>query len=122
MERLPALPHRGQRFAVPGRRLRAGELRVLRQDPQRPEGTEAALEARAGHHRERCRRRLRPAVCEGRLLAGSQGEDGRTGEEPGCVAEGTHPGPELDERGTQGQGHRQVGNLHPEDRLPGQVA
>ncbi len=22
----------------------------------------------------------------------------------------------------QGQGHRQVGNLHPEDRLPGQVA
>jgi hypothetical protein len=61
-------------------------------------------------------------LYEGRLLAGSQGEDGRTGEEPGRLAEGPHPGPELDERRNQGQGHRQVGNLHPEDRLPGQVA
>jgi putative endopeptidase len=43
-------------------------------------------------------------------------------EEPVRVAQGPHPEPGLDERRHQEEGDGEVGRLHSEDRLPGQVA
>ena len=64
------------------RRVRAGELRLLRQDAARPEGTEGALEARARHDREPGRRGDGPAVREGRVPARIEGAHGGAGQEP----------------------------------------
>ena len=122
LAQLPALPRRRWRRAVPERQVRAGEFQLLLQDPVRAEGNQAALEARAGHAQRRCRRSDGPAVRQGRLPRGFQGAHGNAGRQPAHRAEGTHREPGLDERRDQEEGHRQVGNLHPEDRLPGQVA
>ena len=71
----------------------AGELQLLRQDPARPEGNQAALEARARHHRRPGRRSAGPDVREGRLPARVQGAMEDAGAEPARRAEGAHREP-----------------------------
>ena len=98
-------------------------LRVSRQDAAGAEGTEAALEARARRHRERCRRGNGPALRRRRLSAASS--KARMEELVGNLArgaEGAHREPDLDERRDEAEGTRKVGHLHAEDRLSGQVA
>ncbi|MEK0268042.1 hypothetical protein QT383_19870 [Stenotrophomonas rhizophila] len=58
---LPALPHRGQRSPYLADAFVQESYEFYGKTPM-AEGTEAALEARAGHHRERRRRSLRPVV------------------------------------------------------------
>jgi putative endopeptidase len=79
-------------------------------------------QAGARRHREPGRRSARPDVRQGRFHAGIQGPDGSPGQEPQRGAQGPHREPGVDEPRNQEKGDGEVGQLHPEDRLSGQVA
>ncbi len=78
MAKLPALPPRRRRVALPERRLHKRALRVSRQDAVGAEGTEPALEAGARRHRKRRGRSNGPALRRRRIPALFQGPDAGT--------------------------------------------
>jgi putative endopeptidase len=90
--------------------------------PARPEGTEGALEARAGLGQQPDRRGARPVVREAVLHPRSQGFGRKTGGQPARCAEGADRESELDGRRHQEEGAREVVQLHAQDRLSEQVA
>src|SRR5690606_29938980 len=59
---LVALPRHRRRLALPLQRFRAGQLRLLPQDPGRPAGDAAALETGADRAEHGHGRGLRPAL------------------------------------------------------------
>ena len=88
-----------ERLAVPGRRVRAGELQLLRQDAARPEGNEAALEARARHHRRaRPAKRWARCTCKVAFPPESKARMEELVQEPARRAQGAHREPGVDER------------------------
>ena len=82
--------------------LRRRPLRVPRQDPPRPAGAAAALEARHAAGRRRARRGGRQALCRRLLPAAVQGQDGGAGRHirsARCARRIQHL--DLDERATK---------------------
>ena len=78
LEAVDALPRPARRRAVPHRRLRRRELRLLRPHPQRHSRAARPLEARGRAGRGRDRRGRRQGVRRPPLPAGVQGADGRS--------------------------------------------
>ena len=108
LEDLAALPRAALRRAVPHRRLRRGQLRLLRPHPQRHPRAARAVEARRRARRGRDRRGGRRGVRRPALPAAGEGADGRAGREP---ARGLPPSiarARLDERGDQAAGLREA--------------
>ncbi len=81
---LPALPHHRRRLALPDQGVRGQQVRLLRQDPGRPAGTEAAVEARAGHRQRRHGHGAGRALRQAGVHPGSQGARAGTGR-PTCA-------------------------------------
>ena len=94
--------------AVPPRRVRAGQLRLLRPHPRRHPRAARPLEARRHDGRGRDGRGRRPRVRRAALPAAQQGDDGRAGRQPrrGLPTLDRRPG--LDERGDQAAGVREA--------------
>ena len=116
-----AVPRAALRRALPARRLRADQLRLLRPHPQRHARAARAVEAwrragRGGHRRGR-----RPGLRRPPLPAGVQGDDGRPRGQPAPGLPRLHRGAGLDDRGDQAAGLRQARHLPAQDRLPGEV-
>ena len=82
LEGLAAQPRAAVGGAVPHRRLRRDQLRLLRPHPQRHTGAAGPLEARRRAGRGRDRRGGRQGVRRPALPADVQGADGRAGREP----------------------------------------
>ena len=102
----------------PGRR----GLRLLRPHAQRHRGDPGPLEARRLGGREPDGRRGRQALRRAALPAGCQGAHGRTGRQPARGLPRQHQRPGVDDAGDPRAGAGQAGQVHPEDRLPGEVA
>ena len=79
---LAAQPGAALRGAVPHRRLRRDQLRLLRPHPHRHARAARPLEARRRARRGRDRRGRRQGVRRPALPAGVQGADGRPGRQP----------------------------------------
>ena len=109
------------RRALPARRLRADQLRLLRPHPQRHARAARAVEAWRRAGRGRHRRGRRPGLRRPPLPAGVQGEDGRPRGQPAPGLPRLHRGARLDDRGDQAAGLRQARHLPAQDRLPGEV-
>ena len=108
LEAVDALPRPARRRAVPHRRLRGHELRLLRPHPQRHPRAAGPLEARRRPGRGRHRRGRRRGVRRAPLPAGGQGADGRAGGQPARGLPTLHRRPGLDGRGDQEAGLREA--------------
>ena len=89
---------------------------------ERHRGDPRPLEARRVGGREpdgRCRRQ---AVRRAALPAGCQGAHGRIGRQPARGLPRQHQRPRVDDAADAREGAGQAGQVHPEDRLSGQVA
>ena len=120
--RLARLARRAQPRPLPVRRVRRGELRLLRPHPLRRPGDARPLEAGRLPRRGVARRGARAALRRAALPAARQGAHGRARRPPrrGVPAE---PGdPAVARRRHPARGARQARGLHAEDRLPRPLA
>ena len=116
--RHPARAHRPQLRAVPARRVRPGQLRLLRPHPQRHPGAARPLEARRRLRRGRDRRGGRQGLRLPPLPADVEADDGRAGRQPRHGLPPLDRDARLDGRGHQAEGVRQARPVLPQDRLP----
>ena len=103
---------------VPARRVRPGQLRLLRPHPQRHPGAARPLEARRRLRRGRHRRGRRQGLRRPPLPADVEADDGRAGRQPRHGLPPLDRDARLDGRGHQAEGVRQARPLLPQDRLP----
>ena len=118
LARRAAPAHRAQLGAVPPRRVRPGQLRLLRPHPQRHARAARPLEARRRLRRGRDRRGRRQGLRHAPLPADVEADDGRARRQPRHGLPPLDRGARLDGRGHQAEGLRQARPLLPQDRLP----
>ncbi len=122
LEGLPGVPRHRRRRAVPVAGVPGRELRLQRQDPERPARAAAAVEARPGHGQRQHGPGAGPTLRGPVLPARGQGARQRARRQRPQRPQGAHPEPRLDERRDQGEGAGQVGQVPAQDRVPGHVA
>ena len=121
--RLAGLAGRPRPRALPVRRLRRGELRLLRPHPLgRPARCASAGSAGVVPRRGGARRGRRPALRRAALPAARQGADGRARRQPHRGVPASLSSRAVDGRRHPPRGPGQARPVHPQDRLPRAVA
>ena len=122
LEGLSRLPHDRRRRALAFEAVRRREFRVHRQGAAGHAAASRALEARRDADRQRHGRGGRAALCRAPLHPRSQGQGRRAGQESDRGDGQASCRARMDGARDQGEGARQAGRVHAEDRLSGQVA
>ena len=102
--------------------VRAGRVRLPRQDAPGPPGEPPPLEARRGDGGRRAGRGARQALRGAPLQPPEQGPHAGAGEEPARRLREGHRPARVDEPRHQDPGQGEAGQVQREDRLPGEVA
>ena len=122
LEGLAGLAGRPRVRSLPLGRLRRGELRLLRAHAHRHAADAGAVEARRRAGRGCDGRGRRPHLRRAALPAGVEGEHGCARRQPDRGLPPEHPHPRMDGGGDPRARAREAGEVHAEDRLPGEMA
>ena len=107
--------------SLPPQRGRAGELRLLRQDPHRHARAAGTVEARGLRRRGGAGRGRRAHLRRAALHPHREDRDGCAGGQPGRGVSRQHPEPGVDDAGDPRARAREAREVHPQDRLPGEA-